>query len=493
MSPLTCSPLLPHNLGALHFCGIGGYGMSSLAELLHGMGFPVQGSDVQESSNVKHLRGLGIDITIGHDAKNIYQPDGSLVSGLVFSAAIQPDNVELLAATQNDVPLINRAELLGEVMKRKWAIGITGTHGKTTTTSLVDCLLQAGNLDPTMINGGVVNSYGSSTHVGRGDWLVAEADEAFGSFLKMYPTVAVVTNIDPEHLDHYKTFDVAKAAYREFVDRIPFYGFGVMCLDHKEVQNLIAQCAHKRIYTYGTSPQADVQARNIKATPQGSYFDLYLSGFVTGGEPQIIKQFMVPVPGVHNVLNSLAAITVAYKLGVDLEAMRQALAQFGGVKRRFTKTGVAHGVTVIDDYGHHPVEIAAVLKAARGTLDPNLPNAKVVAVVQPHRYSRVVELFDEFCTCLNDSDIAIMADVYAAGETPIDGCRQADLVAGIEKHGHQHVIALENPDDLASLVAPHVSAGDIVVCMGAGNITQWAYALPAQLEVLLGAHNVVNG
>lgn len=470
-------PFRPDDIGVIHFCGIGGIGMSGLAEYLVTQGFRVQGSDSTESGNTQRLRDKGIAITIGHDAKNVLDTNGKPVGGFVYSAAIPKDNPEMLAAKSHEIPLINRSELLGEVMRQKWSIGVSGTHGKTTTTSLVSAVLEAGQFDPTIINGGIINAHGTNAVLGQSDWMVVEADEAFGTFLKLKPTIGVVTNMDPEHLDYYETFDNVKAAYKTYIESIPFYGFAVMCIDHPDVQELASQLPDKRIISYGVSPQAEVQARDIRPTPDGTYFTVYLNVPLVG-TPRTIKNMLMPVPGQHNVMNALAAVAIGVKLGIADETIRQALAAFSGVKRRFTKTGVVNGITIIDDYGHHPVEIATVLKAGRTLLSDD---QKLIAVLQPHLYSRVHDLFDEFCRCTHDADIVIVADVYKARGEPIVGCEKEDLVAGMIQAGHKHAMVLKTPDDLPALIQHHAKSGDLVIVLGAGTSTKWANDLPEQL------------
>jgi UDP-N-acetylmuramate--alanine ligase len=467
---------LPLTIGTIHFVGIGGIGMSGIAEVLHNLGYSVQGSDVSDSPNVRRLRALGINIAIGHAAENI--GDSAVV---VVSSAIKAENAELAAARANLLPVVRRAEMLGELMRLRWSIAVAGTHGKTTTTSLVAAVLEGAGYDPTVINGGIINAYGTNTRLGAGDWMVVEADESDGTFVKLPATIAIVTNIDPEHLDHFGTFDGVKAAFDSFVQNIPFYGFAALCIDHPEVQAMIPRVADRRIITYGFSPQADIRAMNVETSPDGSIFDIEVNG--RAGGSRIIRRIHLSMLGRHNVQNACAAIAVANEMQVDDDAIRGALARFQGVKRRFTKTGVAGGVTVIDDYGHHPVEISAVLKAARLAV-ANTCGAKVIAVVQPHRYTRLASLFEDFCTCFNDADQVIVADVYAAGEAPIPGIDRDALVAGLQGHGHRHVMPLSDPAALAGMVAEVATPGDFVVCLGAGNITNWAGSLPAELTAL---------
>jgi UDP-N-acetylmuramate--alanine ligase len=467
--------VFPSTFGTLHFTGIGGIGMSGVAELLHNMGYKVQGSDLVDSPNVQRLRDQEILINIGHKAENVFDANGKPVGGIVINALINDDNPEIIKARELKIPLINRSEVLAELMRVKWSVGIAGTHGKTTTTSIVSALLEAGNFDPTVMNGGIVNAYGTNTRIGKGDWMVVEADEAYGTFLKLRPTVAVVTNIDPEHLDYYKTFENVIASFKRYIEATPFYGFAVLCLDHPEVQKLAATIKGRRLITYGTNPQAEVQARNIRLTPQGGYFDVHLDGLLG---TRAITNMHMPMPGEHNILNALAGIAVALQLGMDDETIRQALAKFSGVKRRFTRTGEANGITVIDDYGHHPVEISAVLKAARSSVEAN---GRIIAVFQPHRYSRIHDLYADFCTCFNEADTVIVSDVYSAGEEPIKGAEKEDLVAGLIQAGHKNAMIMRSENDLSEMIAHLAKPGDMVICLGAGSITKWAYALPEQL------------
>ena len=462
---------MPLSIGTIHFVGIGGIGMSGIAEILVNLGYSVQGSDIADNYNVERLRKKGATIHIGHSADNLGE-----ARVVVVSSAVKPDNPELVAARAKLVPVVRRAEMLAELMRLKNAIAIGGTHGKTTTTSMIAALLDAAHLDPTVINGGIINAYGTNARLGASDWMVVEADESDGTFTKLPSTAVVVTNIDPEHMDHYGSFDKLRDAFRTFVENIPFYGFAALCIDHPEVQTLIARVPDRKIVTYGFSPQALIRATNLRSGPGGARFDVVITDRVTG-KTRIIDDLRLPMYGEHNVLNSLAAICVANELGLPNDVVKKALAGFKGVKRRFTKTGEAKGVTVIDDYGHHPVEIAAVLKAARSATTGN-----VIAVVQPHRYTRLSSLFAEFCTCFNDADTVIVADVYAAGEQPIEGVDKDALVKGLQEHGHRHVLALPEANALAGIVGEIAQAGDFVVCLGAGNITQWAHALPAELE-----------
>ena len=464
---------LSPTIGRLHFIGIGGIGMSGIAEVLCNLGYQVQGSDIADNYNVARLREKGVQVAIGHKAENV--KDADLV---VISSAVKNDNPELIAARAARLPVVRRAEMLAELMRLKWSIAVAGTHGKTTTTSMVACVLDAAELDPTVINGGIINAYGTNARLGLGDWMVVESDESDGSFNKLPATVAVVTNMDPEHMDHYGTFDRVQEAYRRFVENIPFYGFAVLCLDHPQVQKLVGEIVDKRVLTYGFSPQADIRASNVRCQPGGCKYDVEITDYETGNIIEWNDMFL-PMFGQHNILNSLVAIACAHMLKLPEAAVRSGLAGFEGVKRRFTITGNANGVTVVDDYGHHPVEIAAVLKAARSATQ-----GRVIAVVQPHRFSRLSSLFDDFCTCFNDADAVIVADVYAAGEAPLEGFNKDTLAEGLARHGHNEVFTLPSPAELASIVNKIAQPGDLVVCLGAGDITKWAAALPSQLEAL---------
>jgi UDP-N-acetylmuramate--alanine ligase len=470
---------IPFTIGKFHIIGIGGIGMSGIAEVLHNLDYAVQGSDVADGYNIKRLRDLGITVHIGHKAENI---NGANV--VVVSSAIKKDNPEILAARAQMLPVVKRAEMLAEIMRLKWSVAVSGTHGKTTTTSLVAHLLEMAGKDPTVINGGIINALGSNTRLGAGEWMVVEADESDGTFVKLPTTIAVVTNIDPEHLDHFGNFANAQAAYASFVQNVPFYGFAMLCIDHPVVQSLIAKASDRKIITYGLSPQADIRATNVSYDDTGCRYDVTFSARLHGGA-RTIKGFHLPLVGQHNVQNSLAAIGIANEMGIADTMLRSGLGNFAGVKRRFTKTGVVNGITIIDDYGHHPVEIAAVLKAAR-----QVTKGQVIAVVQPHRYSRVNNLFEDFCRCFNDADAVIVAPIYAAGEEPIPGITRDTLVQGMMERGHNRALALPGPADLARMVADIAKPGDYVICLGAGDITAWAYALPNELGAVLGASAV---
>ena len=472
---------MPLDIGLIHFVGIGGIGMSGIAEVLHNLGYRVQGSDIAESANTRRLGEIGIKVAIGHRADNIAH-----AQVVVVSSAVKKDNPEVLAARARLLPVVRRAEMLGELMRLKWSIAIGGTHGKTTTTSMVAAMLDAGDLDPTVINGGIINAYGTNARLGGGDWMVVESDESDGSFLRLPATIAVVTNVDPEHLDHYGTFDALREAFVRFVENIPFYGFAVLCTDHPEVQALIPRIADRRIVTYGLGGTADVRAINLRLDRNGADFDVMIESRTTN-ESRVIEGLRLPMFGQHNVQNALAAIAVAQEMGLPDDTIRRALSTFSGVKRRFTRTGEAHGITVIDDYGHHPVEIAAVLRAARQAYGGS---GRVIAVMQPHRYTRLASLKAEFATCFGDADTVIVADVYAAGETPIEGVNRDMLVNLVRKAGHRDVTALGGPGDLPGLVWQIARPGDVVVCLGAGNITAWAHALPGQIQQLAAEHAV---
>jgi UDP-N-acetylmuramate--alanine ligase len=462
---------LPRELGPVHFVGIGGIGMSGIAEVLNNLGYAVQGSDISDNANVQRLRAMGIKVAVGHRPENL---DGAAV--VVVSSAIKAHNAELIEARARFLPVVRRAEMLAELMRLKSAIAIGGTHGKTTTTSIVATLLDAGGMDPTVINGGIINAYGTNARLGEGDWMVVEADESDGTFIKLPADIAVVTNIDAEHLDHYGDFDGVRAAFHQFVENVPFYGFAVMCLDHPEVQSLIGRIEDRRVITYGQNPQADVRAVDVQMQGPNSHFAVELRQRGTD-ERARIDGLTLPMPGLHNLLNATAGIAVAHHLGISHDDIRQGLARFSGVKRRFTHTGSWQGVDIYDDYGHHPVEIAAVLQAARAAAQ-----GKVIAVVQPHRYTRLRDLFEQFAGCFNDADHVLVAPVYEAGETLIEGATHTDLVDAIRAHGHRHVAALEGPEVLAEQIAGIAEAGDTVLCLGAGTITAWANALPEQLK-----------
>ena len=461
---------VPFDIGTIHFIGIGGIGMSGIAEIMHNLGYKVQGSDVADNANVKRLRKLGIPIAVGHDADNL--KDAVVV---VYSSAVKAGNAEFEAARLRNLPLVRRAEMLAEIMRLKNCIAIAGTNGKTTTTTLIAALLDAGGLDPTVVNGGIINAYGTNARLGAGEWVVVEADESDGTFLRLPATVAVVTNVDPDHLDYYGTFDRMREAFQRFVENIPFYGFAVLCLDHPEVQAMVGRVEDRRLITYGISPQADVRAANMSFSEGASHFDVILADRRKGTETRL-DDMRLPMPGEHNVLNSLAAIAVAHELGIDMETIRAALGKFGGVNRRFTRVGEWNGAAIIDDYGHNPFKMAAALKAARQAY-----SGPIVAIVQPHRYSRLRDTFEQFCTCLNDADAAIIAPVYPAGEQPIPGFDRDTYAEALRAHGHRSVFVIDGADDLPAMIADLAKPGGAIVCLGAGSITQWAAGLETAL------------
>jgi UDP-N-acetylmuramate--alanine ligase len=462
---------LPDQLGPIHFIGIGGIGMSGIAEVLANLGHKVQGSDAAEGANLKRLRDKGITVHVGHKAENL--GDAAVV---VVSTAIKRDNPELVAAREKRLPVVRRAEMLAELMRFKTCVAIAGTHGKTTTTSLVAALLDAGGLDPTVINGGIINAYGTNARMGASEFMVVEADESDGTFLKLPADIAIVTNIDPEHLDHFKTYDAIKDAFRHFVENVPFYGFGVMCIDHPVVQDLVGRITDRRVVTYGENPQADVRLRDVAFLDGKTRFRVVIRDRKSGKRVKL-DDLVIAMPGHHNALNACAAIAVAHELKIGPERIREGLARFGGVKRRFTRTGEWNGVTVIDDYGHHPVEIAAVLRAARGAA-----SGKVIAILQPHRYTRLASLMGGFAACVNDADAVLVAPVYAAGESAIPGVDNHALVAEMRARGHRQAMAIGGAADIAPFVRARAEPGDYVVFLGAGSITNWAYALPGELS-----------
>ena len=452
-------------IGTIHFVGIGGIGMSGIAEVMHNLGYSVQGSDLAEGASVERLRKRGIEVFVGHDAANL--GDAAVV---VTSTAVKRDNAEVAAALDRRIPVVRRAEMLAELMRLKKTVAVAGTHGKTTTTSMIAALLDAGGVDPTVINGGIIESYGSNARLGGSEWMVVEADESDGSFLRLDGTIAVVTNIDPEHLDHYGSFDAVKAAFVEFIENVPFYGLAVLCIDHPEVQAVIGKVRDRRVLTYGLSAQADLRGENIRSQDAGNMFDAVLRD--RDGHERRIASIFLPMPGRHNVQNALAAIAVALEMGCEEDTIRSGFAQFGGVRRRFTRVGEVGGATVIDDYAHHPVEIRAVLAAAR-----EAASGRVIAVVQPHRFTRLRDLMSDFQACFNDADMVYAAPVYPAGEHPIEGVSSAALVEGMRASGHRSASEIAGPDELAAALAGVVRPGDYVVCLGAGDITKWAAGL----------------
>ncbi|MGA1613148.1 MAG: UDP-N-acetylmuramate--L-alanine ligase [Lutimaribacter sp.] len=458
---------LPTDVGPIHFVGIGGIGMSGIAEVLLNHGYTIQGSDLKASKITDRLGAMGARIFEGQRAENLEN-----ATVVVISSAIKPGNPELDEARRRGLPVVRRAEMLAELMRLKSNIAVGGTHGKTTTTTLAAELLVAGGIDPTVVNGGIIHAYGSNARMGQGEWMVVEADESDGTFNRLPATIAIVTNIDPEHMEHWGSIENLRQGFYDFVSNIPFYGIAVCCTDHPEVQALVGRITDRRVVTFGFNAQADVRAVNLRYQSGVAHFDIWLQG-----EDVKIEGCTLPMPGDHNVSNALAAVAVARHLGMKTAEIRQALAAFGGVNRRFTKVGEVAGVTIIDDYGHHPVEIAAVLRAAR-----QATSGRVIAVHQPHRYSRLSNLFEDFCTCFNDADVVGIAEVYAAGEAPIAGASRDDLVAGLIRHGHRHARAVTSEDDLERLVREQARPGDMVVCLGAGTISAWANGLPARLQ-----------
>ena len=463
------------DIGTIHFVGIGGIGMSGIAEVMHNLGYTVQGSDIAEGYVVEGLRKRGIKVMIGHAAENL--GDAAVV---VTSTAVKRDNPEVAAALENRIPVVRRAEMLAELMRLKRTVAVAGTHGKTTTTSMVAALLDAGGVDPTVINGGIINSYGSNARLGASEWMVVEADESDGSFLRLDGTIAVVTNIDPEHLDHYGSFDAVKDAFVEFIENVPFYGCAVLCIDHPEVQAVIPKVRDRRVVTYGFSAQADVRGENVQPYPGGNRFDAVLRQ--RDGSFRRIEGIELPMPGRHNVQNALAAVGVAVEMGCADSVIQSGFAKFSGVKRRFTKVGEVDGVTVIDDYGHHPVEIRAVLAAAR----EGVGTGRVIAVVQPHRYTRLRDHLDEFSAAFNDADMVYAAPVYAAGEQPIEGVTSDAMVVGMKARGHRSAQVIDGQDALADALATVAQPGDMVVCLGAGDITKWAAGLADAIRARRG-------
>lgn len=462
---------LPFDLGPIHFIGMGGIGMSGIAEVLMTLGYRVQGSDAKSSKITDRLESLGAKFFAGQRAENI----GADVSVVVMSSAIKAGNPELEEARRRKLPVVRRAEMLAELMRLRSNIAVAGTHGKTTTTTMVSALLDKGGFDPTVINGGVIHAYGSNARAGAGEWMVVEADESDGSFNRLPATIAIITNIDPEHMEHWGSFDALRKGFYDFASNVPFYGLAVCCTDHPEVQALVGRLTDRRVVTFGFNAQADVRAVNLTYRAGVAHFDVALQG-----EGALIAGCTLPMPGDHNVSNALSAVAVARHLGMGLDDIRAALASFGGVNRRFTRVGEVGGVAIIDDYGHHPVEIAAVLRAARQALAGT--GGRVIAVHQPHRYTRLHALFEEFCTCFNEADSVAITDIYAAGEDPIAGAGQTDLVAGLISHGHRDASALAGEEDLARFFRDKTRAGDIFVCLGAGSISAWVNCLPAKLN-----------
>ena len=472
MDKVTTMPSGLRSFGRVHIVGIGGIGMSGIAEVMHVMGYEVQGSDLGDNANTQRLRDMGIDVAVGHAAENVAG------AGVVtVSSAVQGDNPEVIAARENHIPVVRRAEMLAELMRLKPCITIAGTHGKTTTTSLTAAMLDAAGLDPTVINGGIINAYGTNAHLGQGAWMVVEADESDGTFVRLPATIGIVTNIDPEHLDHYGDFDGLRAAFDSYIANIPFYGVGIVCLDHPEVQALVGRVTDRRLITYGLSEQADMRAVNIREDGLKQHFDIIYRDRRNDADIEI-KALCLPMAGKHNLQNALAAIAAGLELGATAETIAAALNGFGGVKRRFSTVGeVGQNIRIFDDYAHHPVEIEAVLESARA-----VTSGRVIAIMQPHRYTRLRDLFSEFCACMNGADTVLVLPVYEAGEAPIEGVTATALAEGLRAHGHRHVIALAQDKDLPDALADTLQADDVVICMGAGSISQLAYDLPQQLE-----------
>ena len=460
---MNVSTKFPVEIGPIHFIGIGGIGMSGIAEILINQGYSVQGSDLRKTEITSRLEEMGACIKVGHDRDNL---ENAVV--VVISSAINKDNPELRHARAVGLPVVRRAEMLAELMRMRSNVAIAGTHGKTTTTTLVATLLDEGGFDPTVINGGIIHAYGSNARAGTGEWMVVEADESDGTFTRLPATIAVVTNIDPEHLEHWGDFEALKKGFLDFISKIPFYGVAICCSDHPEVQKLIGKISDRRIKTFGLNAQADIRCANLKYNEGRAHFDIKFQK-----ENFTITDCVLPMPGDYNVSNALGAVGVAHHLGVASNKIREALANFKGVNRRFTKVGELNGIIFIDDYAHHPVEISAVLRAAR-----EISYRRIIAVHQPHRYTRLSALFEDFCSCFNDADIVAIADVYSAGEQKISGVSKDDLVTGLNRHGHRHAVAVSNLQELSKLIIDNAKSGDLVICLGAGNISTWASKLP---------------
>ena len=463
---MSVSTKFPVEIGPIHFIGIGGIGMSGIAEILINQGYTVQGSDLRETEITSRLERMGASIKIGHNKNNLMN-----VAVVVISSAINSDNPELNHARSTGLPVVRRAEMLAELMRMKSNVAIAGTHGKTTTTTLVATLLDEGGFDPTVINGGIIHAYGSNARAGAGEWMVVEADESDGTFTRLPATIALITNIDPEHLEHWGDFDALRQGFLDFISNIPFYGVAVCCSDHPEVQKLIDKISDRQIKTFGLNAQADIRAINLNYDEGRAHFDIKFQK-----ENCTITDCILPMPGDYNVSNALGAVAVAHHLGVENNKIREALAYFKGVNRRFTKVGELNGITFIDDYAHHPVEISAVLRAAR-----EISSGRIIAVHQPHRYTRLGTLFKDFCLCFNDADIVAISDVYSAGEQKIPGVSKDDLVKGLNHHSHRHAVAVSNLQELSKLVADNAQSGDLVIFLGAGNISSWASELPKLL------------
>lgn len=479
------SKTFPFAIGTIHIIGIGGIGMSGYAEVLHHLGYQVQGSDQSENANVQRLRDLGIRVMIGHDGKNVYDAEGKAAAVVVKSTAVKKENPEIIAAQAEKIPVIPRVDLLAELMRAKWCINVSGTHGKTTTTSMIGHVLEKAGIDPTVINGGIINAYGSNTRMGKSNWMVVESDESDGTFSHLPSVASIITNIDPEHMDYYETFDALKEEFIAYAHNLPFYGVVIACIDHPVVAELVPEF-HRKTITYGFSDKADIQAHNVVSTPEGLVYDIKINDPHLSRFPREIKGVKLPMFGPHNVVNSLTTFAIGHEIGIPAEQIATSLIKFAGVKRRFTTTGICNDITVIDDYAHHPVEISAVLKAGRDAVTGR-GGGKIIAVMQPHRYTRLKNLFQEFAACFDLADTVIIADVYAAGEAPIPNISRDTLAAAIEKSGHKNVHTLQKPEDLAPMIKSLAAPGDFVICLGAGNITAWAHALPKELEELMGS------
>jgi UDP-N-acetylmuramate--alanine ligase len=466
-------------VGLIHFIGIGGIGMSGMAEILHNLGYRVQGSDLNESYITERLQKNGIKVIFGHHPQNI---EG--VSLIVKSTDIQDSNVEIKAAFKESIPVIKRCDMLAEIMRCKPAISVSGTHGKTTTTSMIATVFDGAQMNPTVINGGVINQFNTNAYVGDGDYIIAEADESDGTFIKIPSYIAVVTNIDPEHLNYYGTFANVKTAYKTFIENIPFYGFAVLCYDHPVVREIGAQIIDRRIIKYGVeADDLDIKAVNITQDQEGMAFDvIFSSNFMKRNRlnSQQIEGMKLRAYGQHNVLNCLSAIAIGIEKGISIALLQKSLANFRGVKRRFTQTGEVRGIRIIDDYAHHPEEIKVTLNAAR--MVANMRGGKVIAVMQPHRYTRLQSLMEEFAQSFDDADEIIISEVYSAGEQSIANITSEKLIEKIKQYSSQSVYKLDDPLKLAEKINKLAKSSDLVVLLGAGSITKWAYDLPQQLE-----------
>ena len=461
----------PENLGVIHFIGIGGIGMSGIAEILVQSGYLVQGSDIKASNNTKRLEKLGIEVFIGQRKSNILN-----AKIIVVSTAISKNNIELVEAKKIFLPIVHRAEMLGELMRLKQSIAIAGTHGKTTTTSLIAKMIEENGMDPTIINGGIISSLDSNARMGKGDWMVVEADESDGSFTKLNPTAAVITNIDLEHLDFHKNEKNLELAFFNFLSSIPFYGFICLCTDHPRVQKLISKLEDKKVITYGLSASADVRATNVIYNNNKMNFTLSISN---RRELEISSyEIEFSMIGIHNIQNALATIATGIELKIPIEKIKNTLKTFTGVQRRFQNVGNFKNTTIIDDYGHHPVEINAALAAARLLT----PKSKIISIFQPHRYSRIKDLFNDFCSCFNDADYVFLLDVYPAGEEPLKGFESNDLKNGLLKYGHKNVSYIESKKALIRETLKIISPHDIIICLGAGSITKIANTLEKELH-----------